>query len=61
MAIKERKKGVDLRVENTMERLREHQKNWETEEGLREFLRFVRREDIPDALKQSIRKEMGKL
>ncbi len=57
MAVKEKKRGGELRVGNT---LREHQENWEAEEGLREFLRFVRGEDIPDSLKKSIREEMRK-
>lgn len=61
MAVKEKKRGVEPRVGNTLDKLKEHQKDWEAEESLREFLKFVRGEDIPDSLKKSVRKEMGKL
>ncbi len=60
MAIKEKRKGVELRVGNPLDKLREHQEEWETKEGLREFLAFARGEDIPDALKKSVRKEMNR-
>ncbi len=60
MAVKEKKREVELRRGNTLDKLKEHQEDWESEEGLREFLRFVRGEDTPDSLKESIRKEMGK-
>lgn len=58
MAIKKKKRGAELRERSTLDKLREHQKDWEAGESLREFLRFVRGEDIPDALKKSVRKEI---
>jgi len=60
MAVKEKKGKTELRIENPLDRLKEHQEDWETEEDLREFLRFVRGEDTPDSLRESIRKEMDK-
>lgn len=61
MAVKEKEKGVELRVGNALDKLKEHQKDWEEAESLREFLRFVRGEDIADSLKESVRRERGKL
>ena len=60
MAVKEKKREVELRRGNTPDKLKEYQEDWETEEGLREFLRFVRGEDTPDSLRKSLGKEMDK-
>ena len=60
MAVKEKKKEVELERGNTLDKLKEHQEDWETEEGLREFLRFVRGENTPDSLRKSLEEEIGK-
>ena len=60
MAVKEKKIGTERRIQNTLDKLKAHQEDWETEEDLREFLRFVRGDDMPDSLKKSIREDISK-
>lgn len=60
MAVKEKRKEVEPRRGNTLDKFKEHQEDWEAEESLREFLRFVRGEDMPDSLRKSLGKEMDK-
>ena len=58
MAVKEKKK--EQRGEDALNKLDEHQKDWETEESLQEFLKFVRGEDKPDSLKKIARRDIEK-
>ncbi len=60
MAVKEKRRKGEGQIKNTLGKLKEHQEDWEAEENLQNFLRFVRGEDVPDSLKKSIREEMGK-